>query len=92
MSKYISTHWGTYKVNQDKENNISLDYWEKDYYPTRFGLSLTEAATDHLRIKQPYIRKSWLKNKGKTDIDRGKDTFVPMSWDESLDIAANELL
>mgnify|MGYP001166647921 FL=1 len=92
MSKYISTHWGTYKVNQDKENNISLDYWEKDYYPTRFGLSLTEAATDHLRIKQPYIRKGWLKNKGKSDIDRGKDTFVPMSWDESLDIAANELL
>ena len=38
MSKYISTHWGTYKVNQDKENNISLDYWEKDSYPTSFGL------------------------------------------------------
>ena len=92
MSKYISTHWGTYKVNQDKENNISLDYWEKDSYPTSFGLSLTEAATDHLRIKQPYIRKGWLKNKGKSDIERGKDTFVPMSWDESLDIAANELL
>ena len=92
MSKYISTHWGTYKVNQDKENNISLDYWEKDSYPTSFGLSLTEAATDHLRIKQPYIRKGWLKNKGKSDIERGKDTFVPMSWYESLDIAANELL
>ena len=92
MSKYISTHWGTYKVYQDKENNISLDYWEQDSYPTRFGLSLTEAATDNLRIKQPYIRKGWLKNKGKSDIDRGKDTFVPMSWDETLDIAANELL
>ena len=51
MSKYISTHWGTYKVNQDKENNISLDYWEKDSYPTSFGLSLNEAANDHLRIK-----------------------------------------
>ena len=92
MSKYISTHWGTYKVYQDKENNISLDYWEQDSYPTRFGLSLTEAATDNLRIKQPYIRKGWLKNKGKSGIDRGKDTFVPMSWDETLDIAANELL
>ena len=92
MSKYISTHWGTYKVNEDKENNISLDYWEKDPYPTSFGLSLNEAATDNLRIKQPYIRKGWLKNKGKSNIDRGKDAFMPLSWDEALDIAADELL
>ena len=64
MSKYITTHWGTYKVLQDKENNILLDYWDQDSYPTKFGLSFVDTATDNLRIKQPYIRKGWLKNKG----------------------------
>ena len=92
MSKYISTHWGTYKVNQDQDKNISLDYWEKDSSPTKFGLGLIEAASDNLRIKQPYIRKGWLKNRGPCDVERGKDIFIPMSWDEALDIAANELL
>ena len=92
MSKYITTHWGTYKVLQDKENNILLDYWDQDSYPTKFGLSFVDTATDNLRIKQPYIRKGWLKNKGINNNNRGRDEFIPMSWNEALDIAANELL
>ncbi len=92
MSKYITTHWGTYKVLQDKENNILLDYWDHDSYPTKFGLSFVDSATDTLRIKQPYIRKGWLKNKGINNNNRGRDEFIPMSWNEALDIAANELL
>ena len=91
MSKYITTHWGTYKVLQDKENNILLDYWDQDSCPTKFGLSFVDTATDNLRIKQPYIRKGWLKNKGINN-NRGRDDFIPMSWNEALDIAANELL
>ena len=92
MSKYITTHWGTYKVLQDKENNILLDYWDQDLCPTKFGLSFVDTATDNLRIKQPYIRKGWLKNKGINNNNRGRDEFIPMSWNEALDIAANELL
>ncbi len=92
MSKYITTHWGTYKVLQDKESNISLEYWDKDSCPTKFGLSFVDSATDNLRIKQPYIRKGWLKNKGINNNNRGRDEFIPMSWNEALDIAANELL
>mgnify|MGYP001250404725 CR=1 FL=1 len=49
------------------EKNISLDYWNLDSNPTRFGLSLIDSATDNLRIKQPYIRKGWLENKGICD-------------------------
>ena len=92
MSKYITTHWGTYKVLQDKENNILLDYWDQDSCPTKFGLSFVDTATDNLRIKQPYIRKGWLENKGKSDYKRGKDKFISVTWDDAFEIAANELL
>ena len=92
MSKYIGTHWGTYIVKEDKEKNISLDYWNLDSNPTRFGLSLIDSATDNLRIKQPYIRKGWLENKGICDNKRGKDKFIAVNWDEAFDIAAKELL
>jgi biotin/methionine sulfoxide reductase len=67
MSDYISTHWGTYKFSKDKNNKIKLDNWELDLSPTEFGLDLVEAAIDDLRIKQPYIRKGWLDNEGKSD-------------------------
>ena len=67
MSDYISTHWGTYKFSMDKDNKIKLDNWELDLSPTEFGLDLAEAAIDDLRIKQPYIRKGWLDNEGKSD-------------------------
>jgi len=50
MSDYISTHWGTYKVYQDKDNKIKLDSWELDARPTKFGLGLADASIDELRI------------------------------------------
>ena len=92
MSKYIATHWGTYKVLHDKENNISLDTWDLDLHPTKFGLSLFDSATDDLRIRQPYIRKGWLDDKDSNNNKRGKDEYIPMSWDDALDLAAKELL
>ena len=92
MSKYIGTHWGTYEVKENKEKKIFLDYWDLDSNPTKFGLSLIDSATDNLRIKQPYIRKGWLENKGKSDNERGKDKFISVTWDDAFEIAANELL
>ena len=92
MSKYIGTHWGTYEVKENKEKKIFLDYWDLDSNPTKFGLNLVDSATDNLRIKQPYIRKGWLENKGKSDNERGKDKFISVTWDDAFEIAANELL
>ncbi len=63
MSDYISTHWGTYKVYQDKDNKIKLDSWELDARPTKFGLGLADASIDELRIQQPCVRRGWLEKK-----------------------------
>jgi len=92
MSDYISTHWGTYKFSKDKDNKIKLDNWELDTSPTQFGLGLAEAAVDDLRIRQPYVRKGWLDSQGKSDGKRGKDKFVPISWNEAFELASKELL
>ena len=63
MSNYVRTHWGTYKVSQDRTNKIKLENWELDSCPTEFGLGLGDAAVDDLRIKQPCVRKGWLDSK-----------------------------
>ena len=92
MSDYISTHWGTYKVYQDKDNKIKLDSWELDARPTKFGLGLADASIDELRIQQPCVRRGWLEKKDKNDCKRGKDEFIAVSWDEAFNLASTELL
>ena len=85
--KFIGTHWGTY-THKIKNNKLQLEYWGKDLNPTKFGIDFVNAAQDNLRIKQPYIRKGWLEH-NKTS--RGKDIFIPVSWNEAILYASNEL-
>ena len=92
MSNYVSTHWGTYKFSVDENNKIKLDNWELDSSPTEFGLGLVDAANDKLRIKQPYVRKGWLDNNCKSDGNRGRDDFIPISWEKAFELASKELL
>ena len=92
MSNYVSTHWGTYSFSRDANKKIKLANWNLDSSPTKFGLGLADAANDSLRITQPFVRKGWLENKGKSDGKRGKDDFIPISWDKAFELASEELL
>ena len=69
-----------------------MDNWELDSSPTEFGLGLVDAANDKLRIKQPYVRKGWLDNNCKSDGNRGRDDYIPISWDKAFELASKELL
>ena len=86
--KFIGTHWGTY-THEKNNNKPKLNYWSKDLNPTKFGLDFINAAQDNLRINQPYIRKGLLE-KNKTS--RGKDIFIPVSWNKAISCASKELL
>ena len=48
MSKFLTTHWGTYEVVEGKNSKIALKPWTADPSPTEFGLGLIEAAQDEL--------------------------------------------
>ena len=92
MNNFVSTHWGTYKVSNNNDENLNIEQWALDPNPSEFGFGLGEAAKSHLRIDQPYVRKKWLKNKNNTEKIRGLDDFVAISWDEVTDLVASELL
>ena len=91
MTNFVSTHWGTYEISKNNEQNIKLNKWSKDPNPSNFGLGFLESATSDLRVNQPYIRKEWLKDGDNKKNLRGLDKFVPVSWDEAIDITASEL-
>ena len=57
MNNFVSTHWGTYKVSNNNDENLNIEQWSLDPNPSKFGFGLFEAAKSHLRIDQPYVRK-----------------------------------
>ena len=89
---FVSSHWGTYNFSVDKNKKIQLDNWGLDSSPTEFGIGLADAAIDNLRITQPHVRKGWLDNIGKSDGKRGRDEFIPVTWDKAFELASKELL
>ena len=91
MTNFVSTHWGTYETSKKNEQNIQISKWAKDPNPSNFGLGFLESATSDLRINQPYIRKEWLKDRDNKKNLRGLDKFVPVSWEEVIEITSSEL-
>ena len=91
MINFVSTHWGTYETSKKNGNNIKINKWSKDPDPSNFGLGFLKAARSDLRIDQPYIRKEWLQNRDNKKNLRGLDEFVPVSWEEAIEITSSEL-
>ena len=91
MTKFVSTHWGTYETSKNNKQNLKLKKWSKDPNPSKFGYGLIDAATSDLRINQPFIRKQWLQDRNNNKKLRGLDEFVPVSWEEAVDLTAAEL-
>jgi len=91
MTKFVSTHWGTYEVSKNNKQKIKINKWSKDPNPSKFGYGLLNAAISDLRITQPYIRKQWLTDRDNKKKLRGLDDFVPVSWEEAINITAYEL-
>ena len=91
MTKFVSTHWGTYEISNSNDNNIKLRKWSLDPQPSKFGFGFVEAATSDLRVSQPHVRKNWLEDRNNNKNLRGLDEFIPISWDEAIALTAEEL-
>lgn len=71
---------------------IAVHNYAVDTNPTAIGQSLLEAKDPATRISQPMVREGYLRDKSASDGSRrGKEPFVPVSWDVALDLAANAL-
>jgi len=88
-----STHWGDYLVQLDARGKISAILPpDSDSNPSPIGQSLKDSQDRGCRIDQPYVRRGYLDNPGRSDgAKRGVDPFVPVAWDQALDLAAEAL-
>jgi biotin/methionine sulfoxide reductase len=87
-----STHWGTYRITASDGRIDGVAPFELDDDPSPIGYSLLDALTHPTRVLQPMVRKGWLTHGPKaTGSGRGKEPFVPVSWEQATRLVADEL-
>jgi biotin/methionine sulfoxide reductase len=90
MRHLIGTHFGTYEVGTDETGAPRLQPFEGDPAPSPIGPGLLELAGHPLRVRQPMARLGWIEGSS-GGAGRGKEPFVPLSWDDALDRLAREV-
>src|SRR5215211_5298615 len=84
------THWGVYDLQVRDGQIVDVEPWSIDPDPSPLGRSLT--AVSELRVRQPVARRGWLERGPEARTQRrGADDFIPLSWDQALDLVAGEL-
>jgi biotin/methionine sulfoxide reductase len=89
-----ASHWGVYTVETDQRTHEVLETRgvSFDPHPSPLQASLPEVVHDSLRIDQPYVREGYLRSRGASRAERGSEGFVPIGWDDALDLVCEALL
>jgi biotin/methionine sulfoxide reductase len=85
-----SSHWGVFSARM-KDGRLEVRPHPQDPDPNRLIDNFPDALRHHARISRPMVRRGWLERGPGPDERRGRDEFVPLSWDEALDLLGSEL-
>ena len=85
-----TTHWGRFDVAVGADGDIVDMTPIDDPEPARIGYR-SRYDRYRSRVLQPMIRTGYLRDRDGGRSSRGHDTFTPVSWDEALDIVAEEI-
>ena len=88
--KSHTSHWGVFSARL-RDGNLEVRPHPDDPDPNRIIENFPDALRHRARITQPMVRRGWLERGPGPDIQRGRDSFVPMSWSAVLDLLAAEL-
>jgi biotin/methionine sulfoxide reductase len=85
------SHWGAFLAEVDGGRLVGVRPFERDPDPSRLIDAIPAAVHSKTRIAQPMVREGWLKHGPGRGESRGREPFVPVSWDKALDLVAGEL-
>ncbi len=86
---HTGSHWGLYDAEVEDGVLVGIQPFANDPQPTPMVNALPSAVYHESRITQPMVRKGFLAQGVESDrTGRGVEPFVPVSWDEALDLIA----
>lgn len=85
-------HWGMFEVEVRDGRLVGVRPFADDPHPSPIIEAMPSATHHESRIARPMVRKGYLERGRASDrTARGAEPFVPVSWDEALDLVAGEL-
>ncbi|MBM3489044.1 MAG: molybdopterin guanine dinucleotide-containing S/N-oxide reductase [Alphaproteobacteria bacterium] len=92
LRRHHGSHWGAFTAVVEEGRLVGVEPFAKDPAPSPLLGGLIDAVYAENRVRRPAIRKGWLEDgPGGRRERRGAEAFVPVSWDQALDLVAGEL-
>lgn len=85
-----TSHWGVFSARWSK-GRLEVRPHPDDPDPNRIIENFPGALHHRARVSQPMVRRGWLEHGPGPDERRGRDEFVPLPWDKTLDLLGAEL-
>ncbi|MBN8942449.1 MAG: molybdopterin-dependent oxidoreductase [Rhizobiales bacterium] len=86
------SHWGAYTLLVEDGRIVGAEPFELDPAPSPIIHSVAEWADPKRRVAQPLVRAGWLEKREASDRrGRGREPFVPVSWEEAIGLVAGEI-
>jgi biotin/methionine sulfoxide reductase len=85
------SHWGAFLAEVEDGRVVGVRPFEHDPDPSRLIENIPAAVHSSMRIAQPMVRQGWLERGIGSGAGRGREPFVPVSWDQALELVAGEL-
>ena len=86
-----ASHWGLFYAETKDGRLVGARPFEADAAPSPNLAELARLPYSESRILQPMVRRGWLESGPESRDKRGADEFVPVSWEEALDMTAGEI-
>src|SRR5580658_47368 len=93
MTKLVRnhSHWGSFFAEVENGRVVGVRPFERDPDPSPLIEAIPAAVYSKTRVARPVVREGWLKNGPGSREGRGREPFVPVSWDRALDLVVGEL-
>ncbi len=85
------SHWGAFSAVVEGGRVVGVKPFEHDPDPSRLIEAIPAAVHSALRVAQPMVRQGWREGGGGSGAGRGREPFVPVSWERALDLVAGEI-
>ena len=86
------SHWGAFVAEVEDGRLVGVKPFERDPHPSPMIEAWPEMVTSPTRVRRPMVREGYLAGgPGRDGRGRGRERFVPVSWDKALDLVAGAL-
>ena len=85
------SHWGAFNAIIEDGNVVGAVPFDFDPDPSPLIEAIPDAVHSPLRIVHPMVRARWLEDARASGEGRGREPFVPVDWEQALELVAGEL-